>query len=166
MCLIATGHTQGPVDTGRQEEQSVLDRELKELLSEIRVVLPGVTVLFAFLLTVPFTTVFASTPHQDRDAYFIAFISSALAMIFLIAQSSYHQLRGKPYDKALMLHTAKRQAVTAIALLAISMTAAVFMVADVVYPGRVAIPVTATVFSFAVILWFVLPLGRRLRRDR
>jgi len=147
-----------------EDEQDILDRRLAEMLAETRVILPSVTVLFAFLLTLPFSERFAALKALDRGAYFIAFLSAALAMIFLIGQSAYHRLCGKPYDKALMLATANRQAVSAIALLAISMTAVVFLVADVMYPGQVPGPLASGVLLFAVVTWFILPLIRRFRR--
>jgi len=150
-----------------ESDQHTLDRQLEELLSEIRVVLPGVTVLFAFLLSLPFASAFqAVTTPIDRAAYFVAFLGTALAMVLLIAQSAYHRLRGKPYDKALMLRTANRQAIAAIALLAVAMAAVIFVVTDVVYPGRIALPLAAGVFAFTLVTWFFLPLARRARRDR
>jgi hypothetical protein len=149
-----------------EDDQDILDRRLAEMLGETRVILPSVTVLFAFLLTIPFSAGFAALNALDRGAYFIAFLSAALAMIFLIGQSAYHRLCGKPYDKALMLVTANRQAIAAIVLLAISMTAVVFLVADVMYPGYVPGPLASAVLVFASATWFVLPLARRFRQDR
>ena len=86
-------------------------------------------------------------------------------MILLIAQSAYHRLRGKPYNKSLMLRTAGRQAIAAIALLALVMAAVVFLVTDVLYPGFVALPLSSAVLVFALVTWFFLPLMRRARRD-
>lgn len=146
--------------------QGILDRQLAEMLGEIRVVLPSATVLFAFLLTLPFSERFEALNAADRGAYFVAFLSTALAIILLIGQSAYHRLSGKPYDKARMLVTANRQAIAAIALLAIAMTAVVFLVADVMYPGRVPGPLASGVFVFAVVTWFVLPLARRSHAAR
>ena len=148
-----------------EADQRILDRELEELLSEIRIVLPGVTVLFAFLLTLPFASGFQAVSRFARGAYFLAFLGAAFAMILLIAQSAYHRLRGKPYNKSLMLRTASRQAIVAIALLALVMAAVVFLVTDVLYPGFVALPLSAAVLVFALVTWFFLPLMRRARRD-
>lgn len=154
-----------PLSGTSKAEQEKLDRELDELLAETRVVLPGVTVLFAFLLTLPFVSNFQLAHARDRGAYFMAFISAALAMVLLIAQSAYHRLRGKPYDKARMLRTFTRQAISAIALLAIAMTSVVFLVTDMVYGGNAALPLAAAMFAFCLALWFGLPLARRLRGD-
>lgn len=93
---------------------------------------------FAFLLTVPFAAGFGGLDPVDRAAYFVAFLGTALAIVLLIGQSAYHRMRGHPYDKGLMLRTASRQAVAALALLAVALAAVVFLVADVVYDRRVA----------------------------
>ena len=70
-----------------------VDRELIELLNELRVALPGVQVLFAFLLTVPFSNGFQRLTGIQRNAYFVAFVLAALSAALLIAPSSYHRLR-------------------------------------------------------------------------
>lgn len=150
-----------------QPPQSARDvhRELEELLSEIRVVLPGTTVLFAFLLTLPFTETFKAVSVQDRVAFFVAFMTTALAMVFLMALSGYHQLRGKPYDKSVMLRTTRRQVIAALVLLSVSLTAVVFLVTDMVFSGGYAIAVSGAVFAFAATIWFGVPLVRRVRGD-
>jgi Family of unknown function (DUF6328) len=68
--------------------------ELIELLNELRVALPGVQVLFAFLLAVPLANGFPKLSQTGRDVYFAAFIATALSIVLLIAPSSYHRLRG------------------------------------------------------------------------
>ena len=124
-------HDRAPDDGARgddEREQLQRDRELDEILGELRVVLPGVTVLFAFLLTVPFTGDFLEVDTVDRAAYFLAFISAAVSMVFLVGESAYHRIVGKPYDKARLTRTAGRQAVVGIAALAFALTAVVFLV--------------------------------------
>ncbi len=146
---------------GEQQDQDETDRELDEILSELRVVLPGVTVLFAFLLTVPFTGKFPDIDTLDRAAYFLAFISAAVSMVFLVGESAYHRLVGKPYDKARLTRAAGRQAVVGIAALAVALTAVVFLVTDVVYGNRLAAAVAASVLALACGVWFAFPLSRR-----
>jgi len=142
-------------------DQDDLDRELDELLGEIRVVLPGVTVLFAFLLTVPFTGRVDGLDTVDRAAYFLAFMASAVSMVFLVGESAYHRLVGKPYDKRQLLETAGRQAVVGIASLAVALVSVVFLVSDVVYSSRLAAVVAVGVLVLAVVVWFAFPLSRR-----
>ena len=151
------------VGGGEGREQLERDRELDEILSELRVVLPGVTVLFAFLLTVPFTGKFPEIDTADRAAYFLAFISAAVSMVFLVGESAYHRIVGKPYDKARLTRTASRQAVVGIAALAVALTAVVFLVGDVVYGSKVAAGVATSVLALALGVWFVFPLTRRDR---
>src|SRR6476619_2938831 len=79
------------------------NRELIELLNELRVALPGVQVLFAFLLAVPFANGFPKLGKLDRDIFFVAFIATALSTVLLIAPSSYHRLRWRQDDKERML---------------------------------------------------------------
>ena len=146
---------------GRRPSED-LDRELDEILSELRVVLPGVTVLFAFLLTVPFTADFPSVDTADRAAYFLAFIAAAVSIVFLVGESAYHRIVGRPYDKERLTRTAGRQAVAGIASLAVALTAVAFLVTDVVYGTRLAAAVAAAVFGLATVVWFAFPLSRRL----
>ena len=141
--------------------QSDLDRELDEFLGEIRVVLPAVTVLFAFLLTVPFTARFEGLPLAARTAYFVAFMTTAMAIVLLVGETGYHRLRGKPYDKHRMLRTATRQAVAALVLLAVGLSAVVYLVTTVLYGSSWAAACTALLGLLAVGTWFLLPLQRR-----
>lgn len=152
------GHT----DSEREEEA---DRQLNELVQELRLVLPGTTVLFGFLLSVPFTAAFASLTTFDRVVYFVAFLGAALAMVFLLAEAGYHRLRGKPYDKHVMIRTATHQAITALVSLGISLIACVVLVADLVYGASVAFAVAAPLGGGALWLWFGLPLWRRTHGD-
>lgn len=101
---------EGPVDAP-DGSQSRLDRELIELTNELRIILPGVQVLFAFLLTVPFTNRFASVNNVQRSAYFVALIGAALAAALLISPAAFHRIRFRQRDKKHMLVIADRAAV-------------------------------------------------------
>ncbi|HEV2766428.1 MAG TPA: DUF6328 family protein [Acidimicrobiales bacterium] len=141
--------------------RSDLDRELDEFLGEVRVVLPAVTVLFAFLLTVPFTARFEQLALVARAAYFVAFITTGAAIVLLVGETGYHRLRGKPYDKQRMLRTGTRQTVAALVLLAVGLSAVVYLVTTVVYGASWAAACAGLLGSLAVGTWFVLPLRRR-----
>ena len=145
------------------EQNDAADRELRELLGELRVLLPGVTVLFGFLLTLPFTTTFSVLPADARNAYAVAFFSSAASLLFLVGESAYHRVRGKPYDKHRMIRTATRQAVTGTALLLIAVTAVVYLVTTTLYSPPAAALVGAATFVAGAGIWFALPLARRIR---
>lgn len=150
---------------GPEERERDPDRELDELTSELRVVLPGVTVLFAFLLTLPFAARFHELGSQQRAAYFVAFIASALSLVLLVGESAYHRLRGKPYDKRRLIRTATRQAVGVIAFLLVAMTAVVYLVTSFVYADSLAIVASTATAVAALATWFALPLWRRARND-
>lgn len=148
-----------------QNNEDEADRKLNELVQELRLVLPGSTVLFAFLLSVPFSTRFDRLSVFDRMIFFAAFLASALALIFLLAEVGYHRVRGKPYDKQVMIKTTSRQAVAGLALIGVSLLACVVLVADFVYGSVIAVTVTIPVGLGMIGMWFGLPLIRRWRGD-
>jgi predicted neutral ceramidase superfamily lipid hydrolase len=94
-----------------EDAKAKLDRELIELLNELRVVLPGVQVMFAFLLTVPFSNRFNQISTLQRNAYFAAFLFTTVASILLITPSAYHRLRWRQRDKEHILTFSNRVAI-------------------------------------------------------
>ena len=152
-------------DQPEQEEtpKERADRELIELLNELRVVLPGVTVLFAFLLAVPFAKGWSQVTSFQRDVFLVAFLATGVAVAFLTAPSSYHRLRFRAGDKARLVETASRLTIVGIAAFAVALEAVVMLVVDFVLSRGAAIAATS---GFAVLLawlWFGLPLVGRLR---
>lgn len=141
----------------------VEDRQLDELTSELRTIVPGVTVLFAFLLTLPFSSGFSDLNERDRVVYMVSLISAACSLVLLLGESAYHRLRGKPYDKKQLIITATHQAVAALILLMISLASCVWYVTQVVFPGQLAIATAGGVLVLAIATWFVLPIFRRWR---
>jgi hypothetical protein len=155
------GNDSGP-QPGESPKERV-DRELIELLNELRVALSGTTVLFAFLLTLPFSQVFADLSALQESVYFGTFLAAALTTALLMAPTSYHRLRFRDSDKEQMLRSANKLAISGIALLTVSMGGAVFLVADLLYGSLVAAIVAAGVAAFVAFWWFVLPLTRKVR---
>ena len=143
-----------------------LDRELIELLNELRIALPGVQVLFAFLLAVPFTQRFDTLTGAQKDVFFAAFLSTALATALLIAPSAYHRLRWREHDKEQMLQTSNRLAIAGTIFLAASIIAVVYLVTDLLF--GLAATLVATMLTTATFawLWYALPLIRRARSPR
>jgi uncharacterized membrane protein len=139
-----------------------LDRELIELLNELRVVLPGVQVLFAFLLTVPFTQRFNEVTDVQKDAYFASFLCAAVATVLLIAPSAYHRLQWRQRDKENMLVVANRLAIAGTVFLAIAVTGSVFFVTDFLFGALATGIVTGLVAGLFTWFWYALPLTRRL----
>jgi Kef-type K+ transport system membrane component KefB len=134
------------------------DRELIELLNELRVALPGVQVLFAFLLAVPFANGFPKLGKLDRDIFFVAFIATALSTVCLIAPSSYHRLRWREHDKERLLRVSNVLTIAGLALLAIAITAAVFVITDFLFHRTSAAVFTAIIAAAFLVLWYGLPL--------
>lgn len=140
-----------------------LNRELGELLQELRVVLPGVQVLFAFLLTVPFAQRFVSLSSTQKGFFLAALVGAAVASAFLIAPSAFHRILFRERDKEWMILTTNRLAIAGTVFLAISMSCALFLVTEVVYGGTAAGVVAATLGTLLVVVWYVIPLVRRAR---
>jgi hypothetical protein len=139
-----------------------LDRELNELLQELRVALPGVQVLFAFLLTVPFTQRFTALNSLQRDVYFAAFMATALATALLMAPSAYHRIRFREYDKERLITTSTRLSLAGLAVLVIAVTAVVFLITDLLFSQPGAATAAAIAAGVYVWFWFGLPLTRKV----
>jgi hypothetical protein len=154
-----------PERNPKEHEKERLDRELIELLNELRVALPGVQVLFAFLLILPFQQGFADTSTEDRAVYTVALLASALAAALLIAPSMYHRLNFRRGVKEQMLFDSNKLLVAGMLLTAVGVACSVYLVVDVVYGGTpAALAIGATVLVYAA-LWLVLPLIRRGEPD-
>ena len=151
--------------SGRDEtEDERLDRNLGELLQELRVALPGVQVLFAFLLAVPFQQNFTKTSEFDKKVYFATLLLTALAAALLIAPSAYHRLTFRYQQKGRLVFVANRLSIAGLAILALAMTCAVMLITNVLF-GTVATTVITTllVLTMFFVLWAVLPLKRRFK---
>jgi hypothetical protein len=152
--------------TNEESKDERLDRELIEFLNELRVVLPGVQVLFAFLLTVPFANRFTAITNLQRQVFFAVFLCTAAATALLIAPSAYHRLRWREYDKEQMLRTSNRLAIGGMVFLSLALVGAAFLVTDLLFHPAAAAMVTAAVALFFAWFWWALPLSRKLRDQR
>jgi len=149
-----------------ESEQERLNRELDTLLGELRVAMPGVQVLFAFLLAVPFQQRFAQVTEFQRDIYFGTLLAAAAASALFVAPTAYHRLMVRHRDKPRLVSISSKLALAGLACLAIAMNGAVLLVTDVLFdPTTVAVTVGLTSTLF-VGLWFVLGLVRRLGNER
>ena len=147
----------------QQRSREDLNGELIELLNELRVALPGVQVLFAFLLAVPFANGWKRVTAFQRDVFFAAFLCTAAATALLIAPSAYHRLRWREHDKEHMLETANRLTIAGMGLLALAISASVLLITDILFDLWEAVLVTALVAAGFAWLWYGLPLWRRAR---
>ncbi|HEX8120730.1 MAG TPA: DUF6328 family protein [Solirubrobacteraceae bacterium] len=137
------------------------DRNMGELLQELRVALPGVQVLFAFLLAVPFQQRFQQVTSFQTKTYFVVLLLSAAATAFLIAPSAYHRLNFAQGDKPHIVEVANRLSVIGLVLLALAMTGAVLLITDVLFGTATVAVATAAVAVMFLALWFAVPLLRR-----
>jgi Family of unknown function (DUF6328) len=142
------------------------DRELIELLNEVRVALPGVQVLFAFLLAVPFAQGWTRVTDFQKDVFFVAFIATTLSSALLIAPSSYHRLLWRRYDKKEIVETANWLTIAGLFALAVAIEAAVLLVGDYLFSRTEAIITTVCVGVFIAVFWYGLALGTLLRDRR
>jgi hypothetical protein len=146
-----------------EEEQERLNRQMTELLNELRVAMPGVQVLFGFLLAVPFQQRFASVSPFQRDAYFVTLLAAATATAFLIAPSAYHRVAFQRHDKPNIIRIGTRQFLCGLVALAVAMNGAVLLVTDFLFRAPTAIITLVCVASLFAWLWFGIGLWRRAR---
>jgi predicted Co/Zn/Cd cation transporter (cation efflux family) len=149
-----------------EDHKERIDRELIELLNEIRVALPGAQVLFAFLLTLPFTERFGTLSLADRDAYFAAFICTAVGTSMLMAPTMHHRLRFRDHDKEPMLLGFNKLILGGSVFLAAAIALSVYVVAGMLFKATWAAVVGAAIAAWLVGLWFVLPQLQRRGRER
>jgi multisubunit Na+/H+ antiporter MnhG subunit len=151
------------VISGPQPEESPkerVDRELGELLEEIRVVLPGVEILFGFLILLPFQ--FSDELGQlERLLYLGAFLSVSAALALLVAPTVYHRVNFRHMDKLQLIGMANRMVIAASALLAAGIALAVYLVVETLVGGVVAAIIAAANAGWFAWLWFAIPLRRR-----
>ena len=140
------------------------DQELIELLNEARVALSGASVLFGFLLVVPFSTRWERTTHLQRDAYVVAFLATLLAVLALMLPTAYHRLRWRERSKERMLRFSHFGAVGGMVCLAVAMTATTFLVIDTVVSTDWAIVVAVVTGAAFGLVWFALPLSTPYHR--
>jgi hypothetical protein len=161
--MEASAHSK---DKGRGEtEKERLDRNLQELLGELRVALPGVQVLFAFLLVVPFNQRFADITSFQRTTYLATLLLATAASACLIAPSAHHRIEFRAQDKRRIIFAANRLAIVGLALLAAAMTGAVTFVTDFLYRSTTVVIVAGLVALLFASLWFAWPVKRLLDSD-
>jgi Family of unknown function (DUF6328) len=137
------------------------DRQLLELLNELRVALPGVQLLFAFLLTVPFSNGYVNLDSFQRNTYYATLMLTALSTACLIAPSAAHRLRFHKRDRAWIIESANTLAIAGLGLLAGAITGAVLLITDYMFEGARIWLYTGALALFIIALWFVRPLTRR-----
>jgi hypothetical protein len=151
----------GPLPIERDEtEAERIDRNFQELLGELRIALPGVQVLFAFLLTVPFAQGFTSLTAFERKLYLVVLLLTALATALLIAPTAYHRVLFRRGYKSEILFFANRATMAGLAVLALAMSGAILLITHVIFSEAAAIVVGAGSLLVFATLWYALPWAR------
>jgi hypothetical protein len=150
-----------PADPRDESEAQRADRNLGELLQELRVAGLGVQVLFGFLLSLPFTTRFTRLSAGQRDLYLASLVLAAVATALLVGPVAYHRLVFRRGQKERLVRAASVMAIGGLAAVGLAVSAAVLLVTSYVAGGPPAALITVFVVCVFALLWFVLPLARR-----
>jgi hypothetical protein len=153
-----------PPDDETPDER--LNRNLDQLLQELRVALPGVQVLFAFLLVVPFNARFTEVTSRERQLYVIALCAAAAASAFLIAPSVHHRLLFHQHRKPQLVRVANHLAVAGMLCLVAAFTAAIALVVSFTFSTPVAVVIAAATVALFAVIWFALPVWLLARPGR
>jgi hypothetical protein len=146
-----------PEGAGQEVEWQRLNRELLELMNELRLALPGATVLFSFLLVLAFNDRFHQLSDFDHWVYYLTFLSTGISAVLLMAPSAHHRLRWRRYDKDRLLRIANRLVLAGLGLLTLAIGGSVFLVTDVLFSTSAAVVVAVIGLTGVVFTWFVLP---------
>jgi hypothetical protein len=152
-----------PASSRKESPEERADRNLGELLQELRVALPGVQILFAFLLTVPFSNGFPKLDAFQRDLYFGVLLSTAVATARFIAPSANQRLLFRLRDKENLVQVSNRLMIAGLGVLSLSLTGAILLISDILFKAPAPLIFTASTGLIFAVLWVVLPLIRRLR---
>ena len=141
-------------------EEETRDRQMLELLNELRVALPGVQILFAFLLAVPFQQGFQKVTETQKDLYFGTLMATCAATVCLIAPSAMHRLRFHQRDRAFLIESANKFLIAGLVFLGIAIVLAVILISDYLYDGVVVWLAPLAVALAIASVWFARPLAR------
>jgi uncharacterized protein involved in cysteine biosynthesis len=151
--------------TGETHKERI-NRELIELLNELRVALPGVQILFAFLLIVPFQETVEKITGFQRDVYFVTLVAAAVASALLIAPAAQHRVLFRQRDKEALLHRSSRSAFAGLVVLAVAMVAAILLVVDVLFSRTLAWVTAGGVGALLTWWWIAVPFWRRAHSEQ
>jgi Family of unknown function (DUF6328) len=147
---------------GHLDDEQRRDRQMIELLNELRIALPGVQILFAFLLTVPFTQRFPGLTSFQRDTFYVTLLATVLSTACLIAPSAAHRLRFHQGDRKWLVESGNFMLILGLGFLAVAIGAAFLLITDVLFDGPRVWIYSVAVWLVLVVLWFVRPLRRHL----
>jgi hypothetical protein len=164
--LFRTASRETPNDPDRHESEAErIDRNLGELLQELRVASIGVQVLFGFLLSLPFTTRFVALTSEQRALYLCDIFLAALATALLSAPVAFHRLTFRQHSKARVLRASNRLAIAGLSAVALALSGSVLLVVSFVESGVIVPLLALGTFGMFVLLWLLLPIMQRGRDD-
>lgn len=146
-----------------QEQEDLkerVEREHGELLEELRSLIPGAEVLFGFLLAIRFTGQFGDLTATQRYVYYVTLLSTAAALVFLLAPAAYHRIRFRAGDKEYMVRKGNREAIAGSASISVAFTGVIYLVTDLVFGTAQAVVVAAGFFALIAWLWWGIALYR------
>jgi hypothetical protein len=141
-------------------EEQHRDRQMLELLNELRIALPGVQILFGFLLTVPFAQGFQRVTTTQRTLFYATLLATAASTICLIAPSAIHRLRFHKHDRAFIIESASKYMIAGLVFLAMAIVLAIAMVTDFLYDSWIVWVSPLTIALALTLVWFIRPLLR------
>ena len=148
-------------ERGNESHKERIDRELLELLQELRVAIPGVQVLFAFLLTIPFSQGFSRLSDLEEMFFALSLVLAALATGLLIAPTSSHRLNFREGNKEWLLRSSNKLAIAGLALLAMAICVTIFVALAVVLQPLWGISIAVLTGVWFTWFWYVMPMRRR-----
>ncbi|MFL5863032.1 MAG: DUF6328 family protein [Solirubrobacteraceae bacterium] len=155
-----------PQDKRNETELERCDRNLVELLQEVRVVQTGVQVLFAFLLAAPLTNMFHRLGPRQHAEFYVTFVLTGVAALLLIAPTAYHRALFRQGDKLYLVQIANRLTIAGLSAVGASMMGAVTFVTDVLFGPWAALAAGILAAAIIVTFWALLPLARRRELSR
>jgi hypothetical protein len=163
MSIQQTGRASGGSGETRKER---VDRELMELLTELRVALPGVQILFAFLLIVPFQETAGQMTGFQRNVYFVTLVAVAVATGLFIAPAAQHRVLFRQRNKEALLHRSSQTAYAALLVLAVAISSAVLLVVDVLFDRTLAWVTAGVVAALLLWWWVAVPFWKRAHNEQ
>jgi predicted neutral ceramidase superfamily lipid hydrolase len=142
------------------DAQEKSDRQMIELLNELRVALPGVQFLFAFLLTVPFAQGFQRTTPFQRDLFYATLIATAFSTVCLIAPTATHRLRFHKNDREYIIESASTFLIAGLVFLSLAILGAIALITDYLFDSVAVWFLPVMVAVALVITWFLRPILR------
>jgi hypothetical protein len=164
MSTSSPADSEGGSDGETRKER--VDRELMELLNELRVALPGVQFLFAFLLVVPFQQKFGQTTDFQHGVYFLALAAAALATALLIAPAAQHRILFRQHDKEMLLRRSNRSALAGLFALGVAICSALLLVVDALFSLTLAWVTAGALALLLASWWLAVPLWHRAHNEQ